>query len=129
MEPCKLSGGLRNPFDHKVLARFPDATLTMLGGTRSKIAKEIIREVQSDSVLTNSVRIPGFSDRIWDFYSTASVFLSTSAMEGAPCTFMEAAAAGVPIVGYDLPYVEYVRGNAGFIPIEQGNVNAARCHL
>ena len=109
----------------KVLARFPDATLTMLGGTRSKIAKEIIREVQSDSVLTNSVRIPGFSDRIWDFYSTASVFLSTSAMEGAPCTFMEAAAAGVPIVGYNLPYVEYVRGNAGFIPIEQGNVNAA----
>lgn len=38
---------------------------------------------------------------------------------------MEAAAAGVPIVGYDLPYVETVSGNDGFIAVKQGDVDAA----
>lgn len=122
--------GQKRPIDaieifRRVLERIPDAKLVMAGGLGSSYGKQVAETVAADPKLSSSVKLPGFSANVWEWYSRASVFLSTSAIEGFPCTFMEAAAAGVPIVGYDLPYVEYVRGNAGFIPIEQGDVNAA----
>ena len=109
----------------RVLERVPDATLVMVGGLESLYGRQISEMVAADSKLSASVKLLGFSTNVWEWYSRASVFLSTSAIEGFPCTFMEAGAAGVPIVGYDLPYVETVGGNGGFIPVKQGDVNAA----
>jgi hypothetical protein len=69
--------------------------------------------------------LPGFSANVWEWYSRASVFLSTSAFEGFALTFMEAAAAGVPIVGYDLSYCETIKGNDGFVAVKQGDIDGA----
>jgi glycosyltransferase involved in cell wall biosynthesis len=109
----------------RVLERIPDAKLVMVGGLGSSYGKQVAETVAADPKLSSSVKLPGFSANVWEWYSRASVFLSTSAIEGFPCTFMEAAAAGVPIVGYDLPYVETVSGNNGFIAVKQGDVDAA----
>jgi glycosyltransferase involved in cell wall biosynthesis len=109
----------------RVLERIPDAKLVMVGGLGSSYGKQVAETVAADPKLSYSVKLPGFSTNVWEWYSRASVFLSTSAIEGFPCTFMEAAAAGVPIVGYDLPYLETVKGNNGFIAVKQGDVDAA----
>lgn len=122
--------GQKRPIDaieifRRVLERIPDAKLVMVGGLGSSYGKQVAEMVAADPKLSSSVKLPGFSANVWEWYSRASVFLSTSAREGFPCTFMEAAAAGVPIVGYDLPYVETVSGNEGFIAVKQGDVDAA----
>jgi glycosyltransferase involved in cell wall biosynthesis len=109
----------------RVLERIPDAKLVMVGGLGSLYGRQISKMVAADPKLSDSVKLPGFSVNVWEWYSRASVFLSTSSLEGFPLTFMEAGAAGVPIVGYDLPYIETVKGNDGFIPVKQGDVNAA----
>ena len=109
----------------RVLERIPDAKLVMVGGLGSLYGRQISKMVAADPKLSASVKLPGFSANVWAWYSRASVFLSTSSLEGFPLTFMEAGAAGVPIVGYDLPYIETVKGNDGFIPVKQGDVNAA----
>jgi glycosyltransferase involved in cell wall biosynthesis len=109
----------------RVLERIPDAKLVMVGGLGSLYGRQISKMVAADPKLSASVKLPGFSANVWEWYSRASVFLSTSSLEGFPLTFMEAGAAGVPIVGYDLPYIETVKGNDGFIPVKQGDVNAA----
>lgn len=109
----------------RVLERIPDAKLVMVGGLGSLYGRQISKMVAADPKLSDSVKLPGFSVNVWEWYSRASVFLSTSALEGFPLTFMEAGAAGVPIVGYDLPYIETVKGNDGFIPVKQGDINAA----
>ena len=122
--------GQKRPIDaievfRRVLERIPDAKLVMVGGLGSSCGKQVAETVAADPKLSSSVKLPGFSSNVWEWYSRASVFLSTSVIEGFPCTFMEAAAAGVPIVGYDLPYVETVKGNDGFIAVKQGDVGAA----
>jgi glycosyltransferase involved in cell wall biosynthesis len=109
----------------RVLERIPDAKLVMVGGLGSLYGRQISKMVAADPKLSDSVKLPGFSVNVWEWYSRASVFLSTSSLEGFPLTFMGAGAAGVPIVGYDLPYLETVKGNDGFIPVKQGDVNAA----
>ena len=109
----------------RVLERIPDAKLVMVGGLGSLYGRQISKMVAADPKLSDSVKLPGFSVNVWEWYSRASVFLSTSSLEGFPLTFMEAGAAGVPIVGYDLPYIETVKGNDGFIPVKPGDVNAA----
>lgn len=109
----------------RVLERIPDAKLVMVGGLGSLYGRQISKMVAADPKLSASVKLPGFSANVWAWYSRASVFLSTSSLEGFPLTFMEAGAAGVPIVGYDLQYIETVKGNDGFIPVKQGDVNAA----
>ena len=109
----------------RVSVRIPDAKLVIVGGLGYSCGKQVAETVAADPKLSSSVKLPGFSANVWEWYSRASVFLSTSAIEGFPCTFMEAAAAGVPIVGYDLPYVETVSGNDGFIAVKQGDVDAA----
>lgn len=109
----------------RVLERIPDAKLVMVGGLGSLYGRQISKMVAADPKLSASVELPDFSANVWEWYSRASVFLSTSSLEGFPLTFMEAGAAGVPIVGYDLPYIETIKGNDGFIPVKQGDVNAA----
>jgi glycosyltransferase involved in cell wall biosynthesis len=109
----------------QVLNRIPDAKLIMVGGLDTVKGREVKSFVKSSLQLRNSVLLVGFAKDVWTYYSTASVFLSTAAYEGFACTFMEAAAAGIPIVGYDLPYCELVNGNDGYISINQGDVDSA----
>lgn len=109
----------------KVLMRIPDATLTMVGGLDTPEAAEIQHEIQANPKLQASVRLPGFSSDVWKYYLKSSIFLSTSSHEGFSCTFMEAGAARIPIVGYDLPYIETVKGNLGFVPVKMGDIDAA----
>ena len=108
-----------------VLNRIPCAKLTFVGDFNTAIGRNVKSRVLSDSRLAKSVVFAGFQSDVWEWYSRASVFLSTAAFEGFPLTFMEAAAAGVPIVGYDLPYLESTRGNAGFIPVKMGDIDGA----
>ena len=113
----------------RVLCRHPDATLTFVGRIDGDPAvEELVREVRAyvagREPLGKAVRLVGFEADVWSRLAEADVLLTTSEFEGFPYSLMEACAAGVPIAGYELPYLELSRGNEGFVATPQGDVDA-----
>ena len=114
----------------RVLERHGDAKLKMLGGfTGSKEIEAVSAQVKEylakRPILAAAVSLEGFQSDVWKYLSEASALLTTAKFEGFPCTFAEASAAGVPIAGYELPYLEIAKDNPGFVQTPQGDVQAA----
>ena len=66
----------------------------------------------------------GHSD-VGPFYESSTCLLVTSLSEGFSLVIAEAKAHGLPVITYDLPYLDLVRYNLGVIRVEQGNAEAA----
>ena len=68
----------------------------------------------------------GGTDDPKSFYQQADLFLSTSVSEGFPCTIGESLAHGLPVVAFDLPYLEFLResGN-GIRVVPQNDIHGA----
>lgn len=109
----------------EVLRKHPDAKLVMLGELVGKAAKQVQTLVAGDERLKAAVEFKGFQSDVWAYLSKTSILLTTSVFEGFPCTFVEASAAGVPTVGYGLPYLEIARDNDGYIQTPLLDTSAA----
>lgn len=59
------------------------------------------------------------------FLSTADVQLITSSFECFPMNLIEAKQYGIPVVLYELPYVELIKDQKGIIPVPQHSVKEA----
>ena len=113
-----------------VLQRHPDAKMKMLGGFAG--TKEVEAHVKlvrdylaKKPALAAAVSLEGYQSDIWKYLGEASALLTTAKFEGFPYTLAEAAAAGVPTVGYELPYLELAADNPGFVQTPQCDVAAA----
>jgi glycosyltransferase involved in cell wall biosynthesis len=74
--------------------RCPDLPVLMiLNKTHADVFEQVLAERPEN--LTVVERVP--HHEIWDYYRRARVFVSTSAYEGFPNTFLQCAAAGVPV--------------------------------
>jgi len=105
-----------------IRARRP-AHLVILGreGDGSPALHSLIEELK----LTDAVTVLPFTDRPFDYYRTADVFAFSSHMEGLGTAVLEAMAAGLPVVAYDIPPVREVAGepnHATLVPL--GDVGA-----
>ncbi len=112
----------------RVLADCPTARLLMVGPLKGGANTEgagIRAAVRADPQLRQSVELLGYQSNVFDWFEHSDVFLSTSGFEGDPCVFVEAKAAGVPIVCYDLPYVESVRDRRGVVSVGQEDEESA----
>ncbi|MCX7993043.1 MAG: glycosyltransferase [Fimbriimonadales bacterium] len=82
-------------------ARFPDATLTIVGGSHdfNPVETEVRNAIQQNGV-SDSVVMTGLLPRaaILPYYHRADVFVMTSLWEGLPTALLEALACGVPAV-------------------------------
>ena len=107
----------------RVLERFPDATLTMLGD--GVLRKEIEEYVASRPELSGHVSLPGFINDVAHYLREADLFLVTTEFEGFMHSLMEAKMAALPIVGYRMDYLDTTRPNTGYCAVPQGNVAAA----
>ena len=88
-----------------VLDSFPDAKLLMVGKSEDEAYEASLRQKVEQSNLAQAIKFCGYSKDVRSYYQQADVFLFTSEMEGSPMVLMEAAASGVPVVMYDLPYL------------------------
>ena len=122
---------IKRPLDavrifEKVLVKHPDATLYMLGRLEeTNFVKQIRDYVAASPSLSATVHFEGFQSNVWSYLEQATAILTTSKFEGFPCSLSEAAAAGVPTIGYEMPYLEFAANNGGFIQTPQGDVGAA----
>lgn len=107
----------------KVLERFPDAHLTMLGAGKSM---EVINKyMTTHPMLSRHVTMPGFVNDVIPFLSGADVFLCTTRYEGFCHAIVEAKMAALPIVGYAMEYLDTAQPGTGYIAVPQGDVEAA----
>ncbi len=126
---------IKRPLDavkifERVLKRHPDAKMKMLGGfTGSKDVEAQVAAVRNylakNPALAASVSLEGFQSDVWKYLGGASALLTTAKFEGFPYTLSEASAAGVPVAGYEMPYLALAKDNPGFIQTPQGDIAAA----
>jgi len=107
-----------------VRKRMPDAKLVVVGGGSADIA-QVMKKKIADEGLEDCVTLAGSQSDVYPFYKKASAFLMTSSFEGFPMTLLEAGLHGLPIVMYELPFLESARDNAGVVQVAQGDTKAA----
>ena len=83
----------------------PDSHLLLVG---SGPLENHLRRFASEQGVESHVTITGRVPDIAPYYGIADIFVSASAQEGLPITFLEAMAAGLPIVATDIPGVREV---------------------
>lgn len=103
----------------------PKSKLTIIGASEDASHEVILNRLIVDLGLDGRVDLVGCSDDVASYYKRASMLLFTSAFEGFPLVLLEAFSYGLPVVMYDLPYLELTRDHLGYISVEQGDYRAA----
>lgn len=116
------------PIMQGVLREVPDAVCHVVGSadpqTKARLAAEIKR-----AGLDGHVVIEGFPPDAVRFYERATVFLMTSQYEVFPLAPMESASHGLPIVAYDMPWLEMNRLLDGLVRVPQRDAAAAASEI
>ena len=99
--------------------------MTIVGvfDSASENNKWIIKKIKKYR-LGKMISFPGYQQDVAPFYKAADIFLSTSMTEGYPMTFLEAFSFRLPIVAFDLPYLDLAQ-NKATISVPQRDVRAA----
>jgi len=104
----------------KLVKRIPEAHLYIIGGGNENIVQRMKEMVEQKS-LSKHVSLEGFTLDVAHYYSKADVFICTSEYEGWSLTIGEAMTYHLPVVSYDMPYLEFFIDGRGIVPIPQGN--------
>lgn len=103
----------------EVVRIVPDAKLQMLGGSWSSNAEETLRKRIDDLGLQNNIDLLGYTPEPEKYYRQAACQLITSSWESYGMSIQESRAFGLPIVLYEMPYLELLKSEKGFIAVEQ----------
>lgn len=107
-----------------VKQKIPDIKLLMAcSGEDDKL--EELKNMIADYGVAGNIEILPFINDVERYYSRARVHLVTSVTESFPMTVAESKAYAIPLVIYDLPYLEMLRSGKGYISVPQRDVFAA----
>lgn len=113
------------PIMQRILKRQGGARLHLVGTTdHPAVLSELKRRID-EAGITSSIVFDGYQQDLRDVYHRARVCLMTSRFEGFSMVLAEALAHGVPVVMYDLPYLELVRQCRGIFCVPMGDTAAA----
>lgn len=100
-----------------------DFELTIVGPDGPDLKSENIKRRARQRGVLDKVNLLGelHGEDMVRVAEAAHVFVSTSIVEGYPLALVEAQALALPIVMYDLPWLEFIRGNSGVISVSQGD--------
>lgn len=99
-----------------IVQEIPDAKLYMVGDGNETLVEQL-REAIVRLGLETNVILTGFTDNVGEYYKKAAVYICTSEYEGFSLSYCEAMAYSVPIVSYDLPWLNFVRDGRGVITV------------
>lgn len=124
----RLDDSQKRPIDAlKIIAlvkdTIPDVKMVMVGGDDEKTDK--IKIKAEDLGVADNVEIMGFVPNMEKYYQNASIQLVTSSFEAFSMVIYESRIAGLPLVCYDMPYLEMLKNRDSFFPIEQGDIEGA----
>lgn len=109
----------------KVVKQIPNIKLKIVGTTSDEKMMTKLYDKVKDLEISDNVEFCGFHENMAPFYSEAFVLLSTSECEGYSLCLLEGKAFGLPIVLYELPYLEISKGNRGMLPVRYADSTSA----
>lgn len=110
----------------KVLERHPDSELYVLGEAKeARFAVDPRRYVNGRVAMERAVHFEGFQKDVRPYLEKCGVGLITSRFEGYSHSIVEMKMAGMPVVAYEMPYLDTLKPDSGAICVPQEDVDAA----
>lgn len=100
-----------------VIKKCPKVKLLMYGkGTYFE--ENILKQAISDYKLECNIELKGYVKDVSEIFKTSIIHLVTSAFESFAMVIYESRYAGIPLVTYDMPYLELLSDNKGYISVD-----------
>ena len=113
------------PIMKRVVEKIPTARLKIVGQADRPDIYAALKEKIRKTSLENHVEFCGYHVDVSRFYEEAAVmFMTSQSMEGFPMVLAESKTYGVPVVMFDMPYLELLRNPTGCITVPVGDVSA-----
>lgn len=112
------------PIMEEVVKEIPDAICRIVGKGKPFLIEKLLNERKQKNLEKNII-FEGFYPNVEEYYKSARVFLSTSEIESYSLTIYESAAFGIPLVAYELPYLEYFKSFKGWTTVPQRDTHSA----
>lgn len=109
----------------RVAAVQPGATLTIVGASPSRRAFKALKTLARKLKVEDRVEFADPGTDVERYYRNASVYLTTSRLEGWSLTLAESKAFGLPCVMYELGYLTLAQGRRGIVAVAQGDRDGA----
>lgn len=113
------------PIMKKVVQNIPDAILKVFGGAAQFDSIQCLNRLICDNKLENNIIYCGYKTNINEIYEDAQIHLITSSCESFGMNIFESKIFGIPLVTYDMPYLELLREPKGYISVRQGDYEGA----
>jgi len=98
----------------------PTIQLEIVGDNTNSYSSELMQLVV-DLAMENQVRFLGKQSDIRSFTRKANLYVISSKMEGMPVALLEAMSLGLPVLGSDIPGINYVLKDFSNLLFEEGN--------
>ncbi len=99
----------------------PNVKLTIVGESDTPELENKLRYMFSERGLDDNVSFEGYKKNVEQYYEKAAVVLITSAFEGFSMVIYESKKYGIPIVMYEMPYLEMLKDRKGYIEVLQND--------
>lgn len=113
------------PIMKEVVRYIPDVKLDVLADADDKVLFKSIQDDIKTNSLEKNIELCGFHLDVQPFFESADVMLMTSVVEGFSYVVAEGKINAIPLVCYELPYLEFFRQGGGFISVRQYDRHAA----
>lgn len=98
-----------------------DVRLHMVGKFENKVTEMTVKSLVEEYDLKDVIYFEGYQKDAEKYYREADIMILTSEYEGFPMVVAEAMGHAIPVVAYDLPYLELFKNKKGVICVEQGD--------
>lgn len=113
------------PIMKKVAETIPDVRLKVYGSSETYEDLYRLKHMIAENGLEDNIEYCGYVSDVNEIYQDAKIHLVTSAYESFPMNVYESRIFGVPLVTYNMPYLEMLSGGKGYIAVRQGDTDKA----
>lgn len=104
-----------------VAEEIPNARLLIVGNAVSDGIMEMLQQKIQKNGVEKNVILCGHSTNVDTYYRKAEIYMITSISESFSMTIAESKSYGIPLVMYELPFIELCRDQKGYLSAPQGD--------
>ncbi|MBQ2982162.1 MAG: glycosyltransferase [Lachnospiraceae bacterium] len=107
-----------------VVKKYPTLKLCIFGnGTTFEVSA--LRKAIINNGLDGNIEFKGYIKEVSEIYKTARVHLMTSTCESFSMAIYESKCAGIPLVTYNMPYLELLSEEKGYVAVKHNDYQKA----